>query len=43
MKTDLESPFHQFNYYDQEAEVNEAVEGAATWFMENLLGKKTLR
>lgn len=32
METDLESPFHQFNYYDQAAEVNETVEQAAKWF-----------
>ncbi|GFN79979.1 alpha/beta hydrolase, partial [Plakobranchus ocellatus] len=25
MKTELESPFHQFSYYDQDAEVNEAI------------------
>jgi fermentation-respiration switch protein FrsA (DUF1100 family) len=32
METELESPFHQFNYYDQEAEVNEAVREASEWF-----------
>ncbi len=31
MDTDLESPFHQFSFYDQEKEVNEAVEVAAEW------------
>lgn len=36
MPTDLDSPFHQFNYYDQDAEVNEAVEHAASWFEEKL-------
>ncbi|MEX0274258.1 MAG: alpha/beta hydrolase [Flavobacteriaceae bacterium] len=33
MQTELESPFHQFNYYDQEAEVQEVVQQAANWFM----------
>ena len=32
METELESPFHQFNYYDQAAEVNESVEEATKWF-----------
>lgn len=32
MDTDLDSPFHQFNYYDQTAEVNESIEKAAQWF-----------
>ncbi len=32
METELESPFHQFNYYDQEAEVNESVSQASKWF-----------
>jgi len=36
MKTDLDSPFHQFNYYDQEAEVQEAVQEASNWFTEKL-------
>lgn len=36
MDTELESPFHQFNYYDQEAEVNEAVAQASDWFASNL-------
>lgn len=36
MKTEMESPFHQFNYYDQEAEVNETVSEAAAWFKNNL-------
>ena len=36
MSTDLESPFHQFNYYDQEAEVNESVEKASAWFTSKL-------
>ncbi len=33
MDTDLESPYHQFNYYDQDAEVNESVDEASKWFM----------
>ncbi|MEO1516710.1 MAG: alpha/beta fold hydrolase [Bacteroidota bacterium] len=36
METDLESPYHQFNYYDQAAEVNEASEKAAKWFGEKM-------
>ena len=32
METELESPFHQFNYYDQTEEVNESVEEASNWF-----------
>lgn len=36
MDTELESPFHQFNYYDQEAEVNESIEQASSWFKEKL-------
>ncbi|MEM9545537.1 MAG: alpha/beta fold hydrolase [Bacteroidota bacterium] len=32
IETELESPFHQFNYYDQEEEVNAAVAKAAKWF-----------
>ena len=32
METDLETPFHQFNFYDQEEEVGIAVEEAANWF-----------
>lgn len=32
MNTDLDSPFHQFNFYDQDAEVTEAVGQAANWF-----------
>jgi fermentation-respiration switch protein FrsA (DUF1100 family) len=32
METELESPFHQFSYYDQEAEVSEAVREASSWF-----------
>jgi fermentation-respiration switch protein FrsA (DUF1100 family) len=36
MPTDLDSPFHQFNYYDQEAEVTEATNKAAAWFQSKL-------
>ncbi|MEM8895812.1 MAG: alpha/beta fold hydrolase [Bacteroidota bacterium] len=32
METELESPYHQFNYYDQDAEVNESVAEASSWF-----------
>ena len=32
METELESPFHQFNYYDQESEVQESVAKASAWF-----------
>lgn len=36
MKTDLPSPYHQFNYYDQEAEVIEAISEAGNWFKQKL-------
>lgn len=32
METELESPYHQFSYYDQEAEVAEAIEQTSDWF-----------
>lgn len=32
MPTELDSPFHQFSYYDQDAEVNEVIERASAWF-----------
>ena len=32
MDTSLETPFHQFNYYDQDAEVNETIMEASKWF-----------
>lgn len=32
MDTDLESPFHQFSYYDQDNEVKESVYEATNWF-----------
>lgn len=34
--TEMESPFHQFNFYDQEAEVKEAVAEASKWFTAKL-------
>ena len=36
METELESPFHQFNYYDQDTEVTEAVTKASDWFARKL-------
>lgn len=36
METDLESPFHQFNFYDQDVEVNESVTEASAWFNNKL-------
>lgn len=36
MDTDLDSPFHQFSYYDQDAEVNESVKEATAWFSSKL-------
>ncbi len=32
METELESPYHQFNYYDQEGEVSETIIEASKWF-----------
>ncbi|NBC58093.1 MAG: alpha/beta fold hydrolase [Bacteroidetes bacterium] len=32
METVLESPYHQFSYYDQDKEVNESVNEASKWF-----------
>ena len=34
--TDLQSPFHQFSFYDQEAEVTESLEQAKQWFAAKL-------
>ena len=34
--TDLQSPFHQFSFYDQEAEVTESLEQAQQWFTSKL-------
>ena len=36
IETELDSPFHQFSFYDQEAEVNESVEQARQWFARQL-------
>lgn len=36
METELESPFHQFSFYDQPEEVAESVEQAKRWFDNNL-------
>ncbi len=36
METELESPYHQFNYYDQEAEVKESIEEASKWFSQKM-------
>ena len=34
--TDLQSPFHQFSFYDQELEVTESLEQAKQWFAAKL-------
>lgn len=36
IETDLQSPFHQFSFYDQEDEVNESIEQATLWFKGHL-------
>ena len=36
METELESPFHQFNFYDQEQEVSESVKETTKWFQNKL-------
>lgn len=36
IETELESPFHQFSFYDQEAEVGEAVREASEWFADKM-------
>ena len=36
METELESPYHQFSYYDQDAEVKEAVTEASQWFRKKM-------
>ena len=36
MNTDMDSPFHQFNYYDQDAEVEESVSEASKWFAKKM-------
>ena len=32
MDTELDSPFHQFNYYDQDKEVTESIKETSIWF-----------
>jgi dienelactone hydrolase len=34
--TDMDSPYHQFNFYDQEAEVKIVIDNASKWFAEKL-------
>lgn len=36
MNTELASPYHQFSYYDQDAEVNEVIAEAKKWFDQKL-------
>jgi len=36
MDTSLESPYHQFSYYDQEPEVNASVTEAIKWFKQKM-------
>lgn len=36
METELDSPFHQFNFYDKDKEVNESVAQAKRWFTEKM-------
>ncbi|WMX13157.1 alpha/beta hydrolase [Aureispira sp. CCB-E] len=36
MNTELDSPFHQFNYYDQDVEVNESIAQVSNWFREKM-------
>ncbi|SES85325.1 alpha/beta fold hydrolase [Thalassotalea agarivorans] len=36
METSLESPFHQFNFYDQQEEVDTAITQATLWFNKQL-------
>ncbi|MEM7193614.1 MAG: nuclear transport factor 2 family protein [Pseudomonadota bacterium] len=36
IETELESPFHQFSFYDQDAEVSESITQARLWFQERL-------
>lgn len=36
MNTELESPYHQFNYYDQDVEVNESIAQVSNWFKEKM-------
>lgn len=41
VETDLESPFHQFSFYDQEAEVTLVVDQAQQWFAAKLTSVST--
>lgn len=34
--TELESPYHQFSFYDQVEEVNESIDEATKWFNQHL-------
>ncbi len=36
MDTELESPYHQFNFYDQDAEIKETIKEAVAWFNQKL-------
>lgn len=36
IETEMESPFHQFSFYDQEEEVNHSVIEASQWFSQKL-------
>jgi hypothetical protein len=36
VETDLDSPMQQFNFYDQDSEVNMAVEKGSEWFRNKL-------
>lgn len=36
LDTELESPFHQFSFYDQEAEVSESIKQASDWLTQKL-------
>lgn len=36
IETELESPYHQFSFYDQETEVKESIEQAQQWFAKKL-------
>lgn len=36
IETELESPYHQFDFYDSDEEVNESIAQAKQWFSQNL-------
>lgn len=36
MQTELDSPFHQFSFYDQQKEVDESIAQAKRWFSEKM-------